>query len=285
VNPGATSMLEFQCRADEYVEARLAAARVRRTEYWLNRIWGPTLLALGLVVVARDGLDPSGYLVAAVGVALVLNGTVWLRRRARVEWRMIPRLGYRTRLGCGTTGLRLTTVDGDVDVAWSAILHVVETDHTFALSRSLHDVYVIPKRAFETEARLDGFRARLAAECPRVRVMAGRPTALPLVAVVGAGVLMAVAGHAGEVPLRELLDHPSNFDGRSVALQGRLGRLQTHVTRKGNRYYTFELAQQGRDVLVAIQDRPSCGAGVVVRVKGRFDAPKKRVDATAVTCD
>jgi hypothetical protein len=92
-------------------------------------------------------------------------------------------------------------------------------------------------------------------------------------------------GYAGDVRVDELLDDPSNFDGRPVAIQGTFGRLQTHVTRKGNRYYTFQLVQRERDVLVAVQDRPACSVGALVRVQGRFDGPKKRVDATMVTCD
>ena len=165
----AGAVFEFQCRADEYLEARRAAVRVRPFEYWLNRTWGPTLVILGLAAIVRDALDPSGYLVAAVGVALVLNGTLWLRRRVRVEWRTIPRLGYRTWLGIGDAGLRLTTVAGEVDVPWSAINDVVETTRTFALCRAPDDVHVIPKRAFTSEWQLAGFRARLATDCAHAR--------------------------------------------------------------------------------------------------------------------
>jgi hypothetical protein len=171
VNPASTFgvVFEFQCRADEYLEARRATLRVRPLEYWLNRAWGPTLLVLAVVAIARDPLDPSGYLVAAVGGALVLNGTVWLRRRARVEWRTIPRLGYRTWLRIGEAGLRLTTVDGDVYRPWSTVEHVVETPRTFALYRAPDDFQVIPKRAFPTESQLAGFRTRLATEWSRAR--------------------------------------------------------------------------------------------------------------------
>jgi hypothetical protein len=163
------TVCEFQCRADEYLEARRAAVRVRPFEYWLNRAWGPTLVVLGLVAIVRDALDPSGYLVTAVGVTLALNGTLWLRRRARVEWRTIPRLGYRTSLGTGDAGLRLTTVAGEVDVPWSTINYVVETTRTFALCRAPDDIHVIPKRAFASEWQLAGFRARLANECAHAR--------------------------------------------------------------------------------------------------------------------
>jgi len=163
------AVVEFQCRADEYLEARRAAVRVRPFEYWLNRAWGPTLVILGLVAIVRDALDPSGYLVTAVGVALVLNGTLWLRRRARVEWRTIPRLGYRTWLGIGDAGLRLTTVDGDTHVPWSTIKHVLETPNTFTLCRASDDFQVIPKRAFTSASQVAGFRARLATACPQAR--------------------------------------------------------------------------------------------------------------------
>ena len=163
------AVFEFQCRADEYLEARRAAVRVRPLEYWLNRAWGPTLVILGLVAVVRDALDPSGYLVTAVGVALVLNGTLWLHRQACVEWRTIPRLGHRTWLGIGDAGLSLTTLDGEVYVSWSAIKYVVETTRTFALCRAPDDLYVIPKRAFTGEWHLAGFRARLATECAHAR--------------------------------------------------------------------------------------------------------------------
>ena len=170
----AGAVFEFQCRADEYVEARRAAVRVRPFEYWLNRAWGPTLVILGLVVIVRDALDPSGYLVTAVGIALVLNGTLWLRRRARVEWRTIPRLGYRTWLGIGAAGLQLTTVDGDARVPWSTITHVVETPNTFTLCRASDDFEVIPKRAFTSEWQLTGFRARLATDCAHAQSVTSR---------------------------------------------------------------------------------------------------------------
>jgi hypothetical protein len=105
--------------------------------------------------------------------------------------------------------------------------------------------------------------------------------------LLGIGVLGAAAekGYAEEVRLGELLDNSSNFDGRSVALQGTFARLEAHVTRKGNRYYTFQLGQDGRDVLVAVQDRPSCAVGALARVQGRFDGLTRHVDATTVTCD
>ena len=44
---------------------------------------------------------------------------------------------------------------------------------------------------------------------------------------------------AGEVRLDELLQDPSSFDGRRLVLHGTLTKLHTHVSRKGDRYYTF----------------------------------------------
>jgi hypothetical protein len=106
-----------------------------------------------------------------------------------------------------------------------------------------------------------------------------------LMLAAGLAAAAAESGSELELPLRDLLDNASSFDGRSVALQGTVDRLQAHVTRKGNWYYTFQLGQGGRDVLVAVQERPICRAGAIARVTGRFDGPKKRVDATTVSCD
>jgi hypothetical protein len=105
--------------------------------------------------------------------------------------------------------------------------------------------------------------------------------------LLGMGVLGAAIekGDAGELRLGDLLDNAANFDGRPIALQGTLGKLDVRVTRRGSRYYTFRLIQQGREVLVLVQDRPICKDGTAVRVHGRFDGPRKRVDATTVTCD
>jgi hypothetical protein len=163
------AVFEFQCRADEYLEARRAAVRVRPLEYWLNRAWGPTLVILGLVAIVRDALDPSGYLVTAVGISLVLNGTLWISRRARVEWRTIPRLHDRTWLRLDDAGLRLTTLDGEVGVPWFALTYVVETARTFALGRTPDDIHVVPKRAFASDWQLADFRARLVTHCPHAR--------------------------------------------------------------------------------------------------------------------
>ncbi len=115
---------------------------------------------------------------------------------------------------------------------------------------------------------------------------------MPLIAVllawlVGVGVYGVGAPHgdAGEMSVGDLLDNPSLFDGRLVTLQGRLARLQASVTRKGNRVYSFQLSQGGREILVAVPDRPACEVGAFVRVSGRFDGSVRRVDAAAVTCD
>jgi hypothetical protein len=158
-------MLEFQCRADEYLEARRAALRVRSFESWLYRRWGPALLIAGLVVIAQAPMHQSGYLVTAVGVALVLNNTLWFRHRVRVEWRTTPSLAYRTWVEIRDTGLLFRTVDGEARVPWSSIKHIIETRATFVLYRASDDLRVFPKRAFANKSQIDSFRARLAAVC------------------------------------------------------------------------------------------------------------------------
>ena len=111
--------------------------------------------------------------------------------------------------------------------------------------------------------------------------------AVRLAWLLGLAVLGALTGpgHAGELRVEELLADPSSFDGRPVTLRGTLDRVQAHATRKGNRYHTFHLTQQARELLVVTQDRPACDAGSPVRVEGRFDGLRRRVDAAAVTCE
>ncbi len=112
-------------------------------------------------------------------------------------------------------------------------------------------------------------------------------TAVVFTCLLGMGVVGAASqnGNAEGVRVGELLDNSSSFDGRSLTLRGTFARLQTHITRKGNRYYTFELVQNERGVLVVIQDRPPCHVGALVHVKGRFNGLNKHLDATEVTCD
>jgi len=89
----------------------------------------------------------------------------------------------------------------------------------------------------------------------------------------------------GETRLGELLQDPSRFDGRTVVLHGTVIRLQPHTSRKGDRYYTFILSDDGKEVLVLMNGRPTGKTGTMVTVRGRFDHPSKRVDAVSVICE
>jgi hypothetical protein len=109
-----------------------------------------------------------------------------------------------------------------------------------------------------------------------------RSTVAGLIALATLGVGGGAA--AGETRLEEVLQDPSRFDGRSVVLRGTLTRLQSHVSRKGNRYYTFALTEGGRDILVLAQARPDCKEGAIISVHGQFDRATKRIDAKAVEC-
>lgn len=91
-------------------------------------------------------------------------------------------------------------------------------------------------------------------------------------------------GVAGETRLSQILDDPASFDGQSVVLEGTLTKLQTHLSRKGDRYYSFRLSDGGRHLFVVAQGRPECGQGMPVTIEGRFERATKRVDATAVRC-
>ena len=98
--------------------------------------------------------------------------------------------------------------------------------------------------------------------------------------------ILAVSGGAaaGEARVEEVLQDPSRFDGRSVVLRGTLTRLQSHVSRKGTRYYTFALTEGRHDILVLAQARPDCKEGAIISVSGHFDRATKRIDAQTVEC-
>jgi len=93
------------------------------------------------------------------------------------------------------------------------------------------------------------------------------------------------AAVAGETRVDELLRDPSHFDGRTLVVRGTLTRLQTHTSRKGDRYYTFRLSDNVKEVLVLMNGRPTCKTGAMVTVRGRFEHASNRVDAIAVTCE
>jgi len=103
--------------------------------------------------------------------------------------------------------------------------------------------------------------------------------------LVGLAMLGVAVAHGRDVTLSDVLDDPSAFEGQFLVLQGTLVQLEVRASRKGHRYYTFRLADQGRDVVVVAQGAPSCKDGAAVKVRGRFDAFKKRLDASTVTCE
>jgi hypothetical protein len=87
-----------------------------------------------------------------------------------------------------------------------------------------------------------------------------------------------------ETRVGDLLQNPSRFDGRTLVLRGTLTRLQMHTSRKGDRYHTFRLLDDAKEILVLMDGRPTCKTGTMVTVRGRFEHASNRVDATVVTC-
>jgi len=92
-------------------------------------------------------------------------------------------------------------------------------------------------------------------------------------------------GVAGETRVDELLRDPLRFQGRTLVLRGTVTKLQTHTSRKGDRYYSFHLSDDAKEVLVLMNGRPTCKTGTMVTVHGRLEQVSKRVDATAVSCE
>jgi hypothetical protein len=90
----------------------------------------------------------------------------------------------------------------------------------------------------------------------------------------------------------EILDRPDQFDGKAVALVGTVTHLDTRVSRRGNAYYTFDLAVEGRSVKIFSFGRPPCPERATVSVDGIFQKVKQvsgrtfynEVQARQVSC-
>ena len=96
-----------------------------------------------------------------------------------------------------------------------------------------------------------------------------RTTAHPLALVRHAllmAVVFAIAGCAGVTPIRDLLNDPSEYDGKTVRIEG---RVRGSAGGLGVGAYEVE-DETGRLTVVSENDPPRTGANV--GVKGKFQA-------------
>jgi predicted membrane-bound mannosyltransferase len=103
-------------------------------------------------------------------------------------------------------------------------------------------------------------------------------------------VLPALAGGAAAARAEEphtpagVLAAAAALDGRLVTVTGRLGKVRAETSRKGDRYYTFELGESPETLTVLAVEKPPCAERSTVTVAGRFESGGRHVDATEVVC-
>ena len=102
--------------------------------------------------------------------------------------------------------------------------------------------------------------------------------------LVTAATALAVA--AGEAPVTpsEIVRQLADLDGAHVTVTGTLGQVRTHVSKKGERSYSFSLSDDTQAVTVLTRARPGCRPGGQVVVEGIVDRLSRRIDASLVSC-
>ena len=101
----------------------------------------------------------------------------------------------------------------------------------------------------------------------------------------------AIAAEADVVSTRELLSAPDRWHGLPVMLSGKVTHLEPRVSRRGNSYFTFRLADRSGTVTVFSHGAPPVKDGDRVRVDGTFLKVKRvgkytfqnQVDASRIT--
>ena len=106
---------------------------------------------------------------------------------------------------------------------------------------------------------------------PRMRFRSMRAViALLLLAVLGPNAAWALDASPSDI-----VANPHRYDGQSLTTTGRVTRLRSTVSRRGNPYYWFELRDARSGVTVFSFGTPECSEGTRATVEGRFDKVKQ----------
>jgi len=105
-----------------------------------------------------------------------------------------------------------------------------------------------------------------------------------LLVLIACGTLVATAAADGPRLPSEVARDLSGLDGTRVTVVGTLGRVRTHISKRGERSYSFPVSDERAAVAVLASTRPACDAGARVIAHGIVDARSRRVDAATVQC-
>jgi len=108
---------------------------------------------------------------------------------------------------------------------------------------------------------------------------------LALVALaLACGMAGATAGADAPVPPSDLVRDFAGLDGKHVAVAGTIGQIRTHVSKRGERAYSFSVSDERAAVAVLTSSPPACRPGARVIAHGIVDGRSRRIDATVVSC-
>ena len=96
--------------------------------------------------------------------------------------------------------------------------------------------------------------------------------------------LTAAAGADTPVLPSELARNIAGLDGQRVTVAGTLGQVRTHISKKGDRSYSFPVSDEHAAVAVLTPTPPACRRGARVIAQGIVDGRARRLDARTVAC-
>ena len=100
---------------------------------------------------------------------------------------------------------------------------------------------------------------------------------------VACGTLTAAAGADPVLP-SELARNIARLDGQRVTVAGTLGQVRRHISKKGDRAYSFPISDEHAAVAVLTPTPPACRQGARVIAQGIVDGRARRLDARTVAC-
>jgi CcmE len=83
-----------------------------------------------------------------------------------------------------------------------------------------------------------------------------------------------VNAQAIKIKVSDILSNPDQYDGKMVQVEGDVTMLKAKVSKKGNPYYTFKLADREKSLSVFNFGTPSVKEGNSVMVMGRYQKVK-----------
>jgi len=110
----------------------------------------------------------------------------------------------------------------------------------------------------------------------------GRPAGRCVLLALACGTLTAAAGADTPVVPSELARNIAHLDGQRVTVEGTLGQVRRHISKKGDRAYSFPISDEHAAVAVLTSTPPACRAGARVIAQGIVDGRARRLDARTV---